>query len=91
VLGDLGEEPVGLLRLALQVLQDAVLAVGDDVIDEDLARLAEPPEAPDALVILLEAVPRERGHVGAVLPVEAPRADDRLRDEDAGLAASRRR
>ncbi len=61
-------------------------ALGGHDVHNDRARLPVAPAPSHGLVVLLVAMAREERHVRAVLPVEAPRADLRLGDQDADLA-----
>ena len=82
------EHLFSLVGLALQVAGDALLALCGHDVHPDGTLLPEAPASADGLVVLLEAVRREGDDVGAVLKVQPPRANLRLRDEDAGLAVS---
>ena len=86
-LGNEGRKhPVSLHRLPLQVFHDAMPALGRDDVHDDGARLSEPPAAPNCLIVGLKRMRREKGHVGAVLPVETPCADLWLGDQHPYLA-----
>lgn len=72
------------MPLALQVLHDPPLALGEDYVNGDRILLAEAPAAADRLVVLLKAVGRKIGNVVAVLKVQAPGADLGLGDQHPG-------
>ena len=73
------------LPLFLQPGQHPLSSIGVDEIDVDWSRLAEPPQSPAGLIVLLIAPGWKVGHMRAVLKVQAEPKDGRFADQDTPL------